>query len=271
MSKTAGAYPAAHETLVGAADERARARELRERGLSTVAIGRELGRSPSTIRRWLLAVGVDTSSVGLRGGRISASEAERRFGVDRHTLVQAVDAGRVRGERIVRGRGVEYLFDPAELERDLVSVCASEGCGRRALGASGGCEHHGHLFLGARARGVQRPDIGPKISAAKRGVDRPDARDRLRAAWAESGGSAFTRGWAKWRGGRVAQRWLGRWSGNLGGRPSLADTDADFAAKAAKAVELRRANPRLGAREIAKRIGLSHWKVRELLSQPRAS
>jgi AraC-like DNA-binding protein len=290
MSETAGAQPAAHLTLDRAADDRtraralrdlnhaeddrARARALRELGMSTVAIGRELGRSSSTIRRWLREMGIDTSVAALRSGRISATEAARRFDVDRHTLIQALAGGRVRGERISRGRGGnECLFYPAELEHDLnaLTACVYEGCGRRALGASGGCEHHGHVLRGGRARGVPRPDIGPKISAAKQGRERPDARERLRSAWAQPEGSAFTKGWAKWRGGRVAQRWLGRWSGNLGGRPTLAATDADFADKAAKAIELRRANPRLGAREIAKRVGLSRWKVRELLSQPRAS
>jgi hypothetical protein len=268
MSETAGAHPAAHPKLDGAADDRTRARALRDRGMSTVAIGRELGRSPSTIRRWLLEMGVDTSLAGLRGGRISATEASRRFGVDRHTLVQAFAAGRVRGQRISHGRGpggIELLFDPVELERDLNSLplCLYPGCARRAVGVSGGCEHHGHVFHGRRARGVLRPDIGPKVSAAKSGVERPDARARLRRFWAAKEGSAFTRGWARWHGGRVAQRWLGRWEGrahgHLGGRPKVTATDAQLE-------EIQRlAAGGWGRRAIATRLRLSERLIRNTL------
>jgi hypothetical protein len=241
---------------------------LRELGWGTVRIGRELGCSPSTALRILKRLGYDTSPGALRGDRISATEAQRRYGLDRHTLVRAVDSGRVRGERIAYGRGpegMEYVFSPDDLEQDLNALppCAYEGCDAPALGPSGGCERHGHVFAGDRARGVKRPDIGPKIAAAKRGKRRPDAAERLRAAWANRSGSAFTFGWARWHGGRVAQRWLGRWKGrehgSNGGRPRLVATAPEQA-------EIRRlADQGWGRRAIATRLRLSEWFVRTVL------
>jgi DNA invertase Pin-like site-specific DNA recombinase len=250
---------------------RRRTADLREQGWSSVRIGRELGCSSNTALRILRELGFDTSPTALDAGKISATEAARRYGVNRHSLVRAVEAGRVRGQRVHHGRGpggIEFRFDPAQLEHDLAALprCEYDGCTRMVLGTSGGCEHHGHVFQGDRARGVARPDIGPKISAAKKGRARPDAGDRLRSAWAAREGSPFTRGWARWHGGRIAQRWLGRWDGrafgHLGGRPKAIATEA-------QSVEIYRlAASGWGRRAIATRLRLSERLVRNALARP---
>lgn len=100
-----------------------------------------------------------------------------------------------------------------DLER--LPTCEYEGCEKRALGPSGGCEAHGHVFAGARARGVKRPDIGPKISAAKTGKPRPDMVELMRTAWKTGGAAA--RASLKRCGGRARLRWLGRWNAHKGG------------------------------------------------------
>jgi hypothetical protein len=249
-------------------DRERRAADLRDAGWGSVRIARELGCSPNTVLRILRRLGYDTSPDALRGDRISASEAARRYGVNRHTLVLAVKAGHIRGVRIDQGRGPagsEYSFSLPEIEADLNALprCSYDDCDAPALGPSGGCERHGHVLTGNRARGVKRPDIGPKIAAAKRGKARPDAAQRLRTAWASNSGSAFTIGWARWRGGRVAQRWLGRWKGRehgaSGGRPRLVATEPEHA-------EIRRlAGQGWGRRAIASRLRLSEWLVRTVL------
>jgi hypothetical protein len=117
---------------------------------------------------------------------MSASEAAQRFGVNRHTLVAAAQHERVRARRVeapgLGPNGSGFMFDEDELVEDLerLPMCGYEGCDRPALGPSGGCEAHGHVLAGARARGVKRPDIGPSISEAKRGKPRPDMVAALR-------------------------------------------------------------------------------------------
>jgi hypothetical protein len=99
--------------------------------------------------------------------RLWLGHAARAFGVNRHKLRDAAAAGRVRAT-VVDGR--RWLFERSELAEDLERLlCRYEGCDAVALGASGGCEAHGHVFLGARAAGVERPDVGAKIAEMQRG------------------------------------------------------------------------------------------------------
>jgi DNA-binding XRE family transcriptional regulator len=62
-----------------------------------------------------------------------------------------------------------------------------------------------------------------------------------------------------------------RWWGRKGGRPSMATLDPEFVHKAERARQLASAHPEWGTRTIADEVGLSRWKVRELLSALRAS
>jgi len=75
-------------------------------------------------------------------------------------------------------------LDVAQVERTCAQlICHYLGCPRVALGPSGGCSGHAHVFLGNRAKGIKRPDIGPKISAAKMGhPTSPEARAKMAAA-----------------------------------------------------------------------------------------
>jgi hypothetical protein len=62
------------------------------------------------------------------------------------------------------------------------------------------------------------------------------------------------------------RRLHGRWAfAKGGGRPSMAVKDPEFEAKASEVLRLRRAHPKWGARTIAQQVGLSHWKVRDVL------
>jgi hypothetical protein len=105
------------------------------------------------------------------GELLLLTPAAERFGLDRHVLRDAADGERVRAHWIDGRRH----FDVDELEEDINRLrCPyvlgnGRPCGRVAIGASGGCEAHGHTMLGNRAAGVPRPDIGPKIAAAKKG------------------------------------------------------------------------------------------------------
>lgn len=163
------------------------------------------------------------------------------MGVDRHTLVGAFKARRIRGAVDERGY---YHFDTEELDEDFAALPTCKyvapdatPCDRKAFGESGGCEKHGHVFAGARAAGVKRPDIGPKISAAKTGKLRPDLVEPMRARMTKypaeqrqclsCGKSLGTiLGWVIRRGGGKfcldcvlsgdAGRWL--WEHQLGGR-----------------------------------------------------
>lgn len=71
--------------------------------------------------------------------------------------------------------------------------------------------------------------------------------------------------------GRARQRWFGRWSGKLGGRKPVARIDPNYEQKAAEVLRLHNANPRLGGRALAERVGLSHRQVRQLLGRLGAS
>jgi len=134
----------------------------------------------------------DVTAGGSAEQKLSATRAAAWAGLNRHALVDAANAGRVPAERVERRglgpNGVGYLF----VLRDLVNLprCRYPSCSLGvngapavALGASGGCEAHGHAL---EAMGKQRsPEIGAKISAAKLGRSRPDQADRMRKYPAE--------------------------------------------------------------------------------------
>jgi len=154
MKETAGSTPAAPPTLDAASDIQ-RAIALWARGVSVNAIKSDLGVSPSTVRGWLRAAGYDTSRPATWIGLLSASEVEKTRGINRHSLVDAAKAGRVRHRGTSNFYGpTTYLFDPHELQADLERLrCRHEECAELALGESGACEAHGHVYLGARAHG----------------------------------------------------------------------------------------------------------------------
>lgn len=126
-------------------------------------------------------------------GLLSLTKAARHFGLNRHSLADAAKRGLVRSRRIeppgLGRNGVGFLFDELQEDLERLPTCRYDGCDRPALGSSGGCEAHGHVFAGARAQGVKRPDIGPAISAAKTGKPRPDWSERLRQLHIEQGHS----------------------------------------------------------------------------------
>lgn len=70
---------------------------------------------------------------------------------------------------------------------------------------------------------------------------------------------------------RTRQKWVGRWSGKLGGRPTARTIDHSYEEKAAEVIRLRKLNARLGERALAERAGLSRRQVRAILSDPSAS
>jgi transcriptional regulator with XRE-family HTH domain len=93
--------------------------------------------------------------------------------------------------------------------------------------------------------------------------------DRVRGALRRP--SRLVQDWTGWyvnRFGRKPSRaQMGRWAGwKSRGRPSLAVKDAGFAEKVAEVERLRKAHPAWGARTIAREVGLSRWKVRDILS-----
>jgi hypothetical protein len=266
MKETAGLQPAAPPN-VDAASDVDRAIELWQCGLSAVKIGAELSVSVKRVRSWLREAGIDTSRPATWAGLLSLTEAEQKFTVNRHTLADAAKAGRVR----TRGSSDFYgattiLFHPVELAEDLRRLtCRHEGCDGFALGASGACEAHGHIYFGGRAAGVKRPDIGPAIAASKIGKPRPDARERLLEHWRTGG--AFARGTLElpWIRGDTRRVWKLRWVPRPG-RPREWNEG-----QAAEVLRLHSIG--WGTRAIAERMGdgMTRRKVRYILEHAQAS
>lgn len=204
---------------------------------------------------------------------LSLTRAAKRFGLNRHTLRAAVDTGKIRAERIERAGlgpdGVGFLFDPHELQEDLAALpaCRYPGCDRFALGASGACEAHGHVFLGLRARGVRRPDIGPKISASKIGKPRPDQSERIKDSLRAGSGAwavLIDREWRPMK-GRTKSRYKGRWAGQAAGKHGGRKRGySELQAKGIRA--LKQQDPNLGIRRLAQHSGLTVKQVRAILT-----
>lgn len=166
-----------------------RAAALKARGVSNRAIARELGCSiayvPGYLDRAGAPRGYSTHDFGpageVAGGRLSLVRASKRFGLALPVLRDAAKAGRVRCTIFEGvGGGCAYLFNEAELEADLAVLpkCNFDGCERRVLGNSGGCEEHGHVLA---TRGRKWPSwFGYKVSLAVKGKPRPYASERLR-------------------------------------------------------------------------------------------
>jgi hypothetical protein len=151
-------------------------------------------------------------------GYLSATRAAQIGGVNRNSLVRAYkawrdgvkDAPRIRAREIHRpglGQdGVGYLFDPHELAQDIAAlpICKEAHCTNKAIGPSGGCSKHGHELAGPRARGVKRPDLGQKISAAKMGHRHPpEARAKMSRSKRRS---EPKRRYCLWCGGKITRK-----------------------------------------------------------------
>lgn len=267
MKETAGAQPAAPFTLDAASDVD-RAIALWKRGASPNAIGAELGVSQQVVRRWLREHGFETSRPYTWRGLLSVSEASVALAVNRHSLVDAAKAGRVRHRGTSNFYGpTTYLFDRTELETDVARLrCRHEGCAASAIGESRGCEHHGHLYLGDRAAGVKRPDIGPKIAAAKRGHARPDALERLKASWKTGGAFARAAIEHDWITGATRRIWKLRWAPKPG-RPRREWSPEQVAEV------LRLHEKGFGYETIAAKVAdsMTAWQVRQIVGAHRPS
>jgi hypothetical protein len=218
--------------------------------------------------------------------------------------------GRVAPTANVAGNPNRWQIRGSALRAFIASCpeCSREGCDKLAIDATGYCRVHARA---ERQRGVRRPGIGPKISAARSGrsfgphtserraaISRGHRRfwrsaasedeRRRRAAQARDPEWQFKRILARWLPAKTVSRMIvlyerrfgnapprtlvGSWSFMRGGgRPTLAAVDPEFARKADEVRRLRQSHPAWGARTIAKEVGLSRWKVRELLARPDAS
>ncbi len=75
-------------------------------------------------------------------GKLTPRQTAKLFRLDRHRLMKAAKAGRVR----VHTSADRFFFDPEELRHDLESLqCHAEGCSAVALGQSGHCMAHRQL------------------------------------------------------------------------------------------------------------------------------
>src|SRR5438045_3618207 len=98
-------------------------------------------------------MGASASAAGRLLG-VSVSEAVRilnerheAWRLDRHAVGKALREGRISGGSL------------GSLEADLAShICLEPWCPRVAVGVSGGCAAHGHVFLGAGAADVPRTE-----------------------------------------------------------------------------------------------------------------
>lgn len=256
---------------------RDRAAQLYGQGLSAQAIGRELNVTAPTVLRYLKCGGVKSRPSdwfsGLAGGKLSLSAAARKKELDPQTLRKAIEAGIVRAERIEHPGlgpfGVGFLLDEKELDEDLEAapMCEFPKCEQKALTGAAGCgDHAGPLTNKGRTWDEETRE---RMGAGKRGKPRPDQAERLRKSWETDGAGAPSNLLKKAPQirGRTRQVWFGRWSGKRGGRERLASVDSTFDEKASELRRIHDANPRLGQSELARRIGLSRWQVRQLLSQ----
>lgn len=141
---TPGTGPGAQLTLPGGADDpHTRARELRERGFSTTAIGRKLGVSHTTARQLLIAAGVDTARHGMpapRPGEHPLRTLRRERWLTQQDI--ALGAGCTKGtvSEIERGarppshdlacRIADVLSADVEQVFGMSHTCGRDGCDR---------------------------------------------------------------------------------------------------------------------------------------------
>jgi hypothetical protein len=108
--------------------------------------------------------------------------------LDRHTLGEALAAGRIPGIPPA-GPGRPWLIDEQAADLVLASLTCpyvmpdGTPCGLSAIAESGGCEAHGHTLAGPGAKGVPRPpEVRAKISATKMGHEvTAETREKIRA------------------------------------------------------------------------------------------
>ncbi len=119
--------------------------------------------------------------------RITAAEAAKRRQLPNgyKTLIEAIAAGIVRGERVEVGSRCIHLVDPVELEEDLAKLPMCAYCGTKpALAPSGACS-------GPHARALETkgtklsPETCRRMSEGKKGKPRPDTRERVAAMHAD--------------------------------------------------------------------------------------
>jgi hypothetical protein len=114
-------------------------------------------------------LGADRKVSATRAAEI-LNERHPQWHIDRKALGEALRAGRVPGNKI--GRVNSFVLEELE-PACAVRICPCPECERVALGESGGCERHGHVYLGAGAEGVARPDyVRAKIAKTKTGTKR---------------------------------------------------------------------------------------------------
>jgi hypothetical protein len=152
----------------------------------------------------------------------------------------------------------ESLMDATEIARELgVSLTTvSDHYGRMPALQLRTVVIDGHTFLVAPAAAVDAFKRGWRAGGDRRRTNwlRPTHAEKVLAARGiEADRSAVMR-----RSGTL--------SGTQGGRASEAMRDPDFANKAAKVLKIHSANPRLGARTLAREADLSHWQVRQILA-----
>jgi transcriptional regulator with XRE-family HTH domain len=224
------------------------------------------------------------------------------FGEPTLGLVEAatylgVDPGTLRSSPIPHRRdGHRYEYRREDLDAAGERyACAEPGCGRLALGASGGCEAHGHAML---QRGTKRPDEvreriseahrathadperGPRwragISRANRGRPRPDVRERVAEMHADreqryrwgvllaEGRAASTHPLNRPFSPNSIRRWKGRLAGLEAGR--LGGAQKGYTDKhVAQARGLKKLDPKIGRVRLAKLLGITEDQARAIL------
>lgn len=249
---------------------------LYEVGRTQPEIAAELGMPRSTVALDLKSspgYRPRTAAAAALHGQITAESAAGRFGVDLWSLCIAIDSSVVRGERIVNGKRVTRIVDPAELADDLASLplCLYDGCDQRAIAPSGCCS-------GAHARaletlGTKRPgDTCRRIAEGKRGKPRPDVSKRMAAMHAD--GRAHTEWQVNTLEGRKASPTSSASPASLRrAKFKLAGYKVDSRGRPRKYTEeqaenvrqLKDRNPSYGRKTLARITGFSEKQVRAML------
>ena len=197
----------------------------------------------------------------LHGQGLRTQAIADQLGVSRRQVGRDLQAAQIRAHRPGRPR----------LHPKLERGC--ESCGRRFEPVSADAAKGRGRFCSSGCWGEAlriHPRAEPRPCVQCESIFTPSGR-RVAAGYGRFCSHSCRIRWVWWNGlvsplmlrnPLMKEIWHGRWGGKLGGRPR-AERDPS---KISEVLRLRAANPRLGERPIAERVGISRRVVREILA-----